>query len=191
MNLGHFQATICCPCGNSNNKATSKNHVLHDLNQLFISQATRKNLDILPLGYPSQCVIEVFNVNAHQAGFSTLLAYIHTHPAEGTKLNDLIIIFDGVCRPMAVPACNFELKKDAVPIVFRGSCPVAELLMPLLKKELDLLEQQDVIRKVSKPTAWIDPIVIAPKNDGGTIKPQLLLKQSEPFDRVYEFFYSN
>ena len=60
MNLGHFQATICCPCGNSNNKATSKNHVLHDLNQLFISQATRKNLDILPLDYPSQCVIEVF-----------------------------------------------------------------------------------------------------------------------------------
>ena len=92
---------------------------------------------------------------------------------------------------MAVPACNFEIKKDAVPIVFRGSRPVAELLMPLLKKELDLLEQQDVIRKVSKPTAWVDPIVIASKNDGGTIKPQLLLKQSEPFDRVYEFFYSN
>jgi hypothetical protein len=39
--------------------------------------------------------------------------------------------------------------------------------MPLLKKELDLLEQQDVVRKVSKPTAWVHPIVIAPKSDGG------------------------
>jgi hypothetical protein len=35
--------------------------------------------------------------------------------------------------------------------------------MPLLKKELDLLEQQDVVRKVSKPTAWVHPIVIALK----------------------------
>jgi hypothetical protein len=68
---------------------------------------------------------------------------------------------------MAGPACHFELKKDAVPVAFRGSRPVAEPLMPLLKKELDLLEQQDVVRKVSKPTAWVHPIVIAPKSDGG------------------------
>ncbi len=56
---------------------------------------------------------------------------------------------------MAGLACNFELKKDAVPVAFRGSRPVAEPLLPLLKQELDLLERQDVVRKVSKPTACV------------------------------------
>jgi hypothetical protein len=173
VNLGHFTATICWPHGNSNTKATSIIHVLQDLKQPVISQAIQKNLGMLPAGYPNQRV-EIFNINAHQEAFSNLLANIYTHPTEGIKQNDLKnltndfpLIFDGVCRPMAGPACHFELKKDAVPVAFRGSRPVAEPLMPLLKKELDLLEQQDVVRKVSKPTAWVHPIVIAPKSDGG------------------------
>ena len=72
---------------------------------------------MLPAGYPNQRV-EIFNINAHQVAFSTLLANIHTHPSEGIKRGDLRIltnafplIFDGVCRPMAGPACHFELKK--------------------------------------------------------------------------------
>ncbi|EFX78076.1 hypothetical protein DAPPUDRAFT_246665 [Daphnia pulex] len=173
VNLGHFTATICWPHGNSNTKATSIIHVLQDLKQPVISQATQKNLGMLPACYPNQRV-EIFNINAHQDAFSNLLANIHVHPTEGIKQNDLKnltnefpLIFDGVCRPMAGPACHFELKKDAVPVAFRGSRPVAEPLMPLLKKELDLLEQQDVVRKVSKPTAWVHRIVIAPKSDGG------------------------
>jgi hypothetical protein len=127
-------------------------HVLQDLKQPVISQATQKNLGMLPPGYPNQCV-EIFDINAHQIAFSNLLANIHKHPTKGIKQNDLKIltndfplIFDGVCRPMAGPACNFEFKKDAVPVVFRGSRPVTEPLIPLLKKELDLLEQQDCIQ---------------------------------------------
>jgi hypothetical protein len=161
------------PNGNSNNKAASIIHVLQDLKEPVISKATQKKLGMLPAGYPNQR-FEIFNINAHQVAFSTLLANIHTHPSESIKHGDLRIltnafplIFDGVCGPMAGPACHFELKKDAVPVSFRGSRPVAQPLMPLLKKELDLLEQQDCIRKVSKPTAWVHPIVIAPKGDGG------------------------
>ncbi|KZS06702.1 Uncharacterized protein APZ42_029750, partial [Daphnia magna] len=55
------------------------------------------------------------------------------------------LIFDGVCRPMAGPPCHFQL----------------------LKTELDSLEDQLVICKVVDPTAWVQPIVIAPKKDGG------------------------
>ena len=183
INLGHFKATICWPNGNSNNKASSIIHVLQDLKQPVISKATQKKLGMLPAGYPNQRV-EIFNINAHQVAFSTLLANIHTHPSEGIKRGDLRIltnafplIFDGVCRPMAGPACHFELKKDAVPVAFRGSRPVAEPLMPLLKKELDLLEQQDCIRKVSKPTPWVHPIVIAPKGGYTSVRGLYYFKQ--------------
>jgi hypothetical protein len=40
-------------------------------------------------------------------------------------------------------------------------------LLPKLKTELDSLEEQQIICKVTKPTAWVHPMVNAPKNDGG------------------------
>lgn len=49
----------------------------------------------------------------------------------------------------------------------RGSRPVAIPLLPKLKAELDSLEDQLIISKVVDPTAWVHPIVIAPKKDGG------------------------
>jgi hypothetical protein len=39
--------------------------------------------------------------------------------------------------------------------------------MPRLKQELDLLEKQEIIRKVTEPTAWVHPMVLATKKDGG------------------------
>jgi hypothetical protein len=40
-------------------------------------------------------------------------------------------------------------------------------LLPKLKAELDSLEEQQIICKVTEPTAWVHPMVIAPKKDGG------------------------
>jgi hypothetical protein len=40
-------------------------------------------------------------------------------------------------------------------------------LLPKLKTELDSLEEQQIICKVTEPTAWVHPMVIAPKKDGG------------------------
>jgi hypothetical protein len=75
-------------------------------------------------------------------------------------------IFDGVCRPMRGAPCHFQLKDDAVPSSIRGSRPISVPLMPKVKRELDSLENQQVIAKVSEPTAWVHPIVIVPKADG-------------------------
>jgi hypothetical protein len=39
-------------------------------------------------------------------------------------------------------------------------------LLPKLKTDLDSLGEQQIIRKVTEPTAWVHSIVIAPKMDG-------------------------
>ena len=76
-------------------------------------------------------------------------------------------IFDGKCRPMTGPPCHFQLIEGAVPVPMRGSRPVAVPLMPRLKTELEELEKEGIIRKVDSPTAWVHPIVLVPKKNGG------------------------
>ena len=68
---------------------------------------------------------------------------------------------------MTGPVCHFKLKEGATPFALRGSRPVAVPLLPLLRTELDLLEAQDIIRKVVEPTEWVHQIVLVPKKDGG------------------------
>lgn len=74
--------------------------------------------------------------------------------------------FDGVCRPMMGPPCYFNLKEGAVPTPIKGSRTVAEPLFPRLKAELDSLEAQGIIKKVTEPTEWVHPIAIVPKKYG-------------------------
>ena len=38
-------------------------------------------------------------------------------------------------------------------------------IRPLLEKELQKLEEQDIIEKVEKPTGWVSPIVVIPKKN--------------------------
>lgn len=75
------------------------------------------------------------------------------------------VIFDGVCRPMVGPPCHFVLKEDATPVSIRGSLPVSIPLKPRLGEELKSLEAQGIIRKTDSPTAWLHPIVIAPRQN--------------------------
>lgn len=54
-----------------------------------------------------------------------------------------------------------------VPSGIRGSRPVAVPLVQQLRHELDSLEDQKIVSKVTEPTLWVHPIVIVPKDDGG------------------------
>ena len=72
-------------------------------------------------------------------------------------------VFDGECRPMNGPPCHFVLKDGAILVAMRGSRPFAVPLMPKLKEERDTLEEQGIIEQVTKPTAWVHPIVLVPK----------------------------
>ena len=67
---------------------------------------------------------------------------------------------------MKGPPCHFHVTDNAVPTAMRGHRAISEPLMPLLKEELETFLTQDIIQKVTKPTPWVNPIVIAPKKNG-------------------------
>lgn len=75
-------------------------------------------------------------------------------------------VFNGVCRPMVGPPCHFTSREGATPVAIRGSRQVSELLLPLLKAELEQLEGHGIIRWVTERTAFIHSIVVVP-NKGG------------------------
>jgi hypothetical protein len=81
-------------------------------------------------------------------------------------MGEFLTIFDGKCRPMAGPPCHFQLTDGAKPVALRGSRPVSVPLLPRLKAEFQSLEEAGIIRKVTKPTAWVHPIVVVPKKNG-------------------------
>ncbi|KAI9550285.1 hypothetical protein GHT06_004929 [Daphnia sinensis] len=179
VSRGTFKATIRWPTGyNSNSKSINTTfHVLQNLKQPILSKKTQKALGMLPAGYPHESINAITKEEQRKDPgsifFPHLMASVVINPTEERKKEDLKKlteefprIFDGVCRPMVGPACHFKLKEGAIPMAIRGSCPVAGPLMPRLKKELDQLEEQNIIRKVTEPTAWVHPIVIAAKKDG-------------------------
>ncbi|XP_057368277.1 uncharacterized protein K02A2.6-like [Daphnia carinata] len=158
--LGQFQASLVWANSSSSPVATSI-HVLQELQQPVISKATQKRFGMLPAQYPHACMLAALTLPQAE------------HPAAPdvqSTLNELMAevpsIFDGVCRPMLGSPCHFRLKEDAVPSSIRGSRPIAVPLMPKVKRELDMLEEQNIIAKVTEPTAWVRPIVIVPKEDG-------------------------
>ena len=173
---GTFKATIRWPKGNISKSIKTTFHVLQGLKQPVLSKSTQKALGMLPAGYPHDSVYAIKEEPVKDLSskfFPHLMASVVVNPTEERKNEDRKIltadfphIFDGVCRPMVGPACHFELKEGAVPVAFRGSRPVSEPLLPKLKKELNHLEEQKIVRKVTAPTAWVHPIVIAMKKDG-------------------------
>ena len=108
---------------------------------------------MLPAGYPHEHVGKIREQTDHHTDAAHLVAMTSENPTEEKKkenLQKLIAqfpqIFDGVCRPMNGPASHFELKEGTTPIAIRGSQPVAVPLVPRLKSELELLEQQEIIK---------------------------------------------
>ena len=192
--LGTFRASISWSTdGATGQPVNTIVHVLKGLRQAVVSKATQIALGMLPPGYPHVPAKVVNNshvsaVHAAHTFFPGLAAHVitpvpvpvpviqvvETPTSEARKAADMDRIksmfpttFDGQCRPMNGAPCHFVLKEGVRPVSMRGSRPVAEPLMPRLKEELDALEQQGIIRKVSAPTAWVHPIVLVPKKDNG------------------------
>uniref|UniRef100_A0A2A4K615 RNA-directed DNA polymerase n=1 Tax=Heliothis virescens TaxID=7102 RepID=A0A2A4K615_HELVI len=77
-----------------------------------------------------------------------------------TKYND---VFQGLgCLP---PVCHLKLKPDAVPCVDPPR-RVPFAMLGKLREELDRMESMQVIEKVTKPTEWVNSIVITVKSSG-------------------------
>lgn len=65
------------------------------------------------------------------------------------------------------PLGHFKVKQGVIPVALRGSHPVLIPRMPLLRADLDLLEEQNRIQKMMELTNWVHSgIVVATKPNG-------------------------
>ncbi len=60
-------------------------------------------------------------------------------------------------------AYHIDLEADAIPISTGACCTIPVPNMLALKKELDELMAQDIVKKIDYPTPWLHPIVVVPK----------------------------
>ena len=185
ISKGVFRATLRWK--NCENEVGTKIHVLDDLQQPVLSKSTQRKFGMIPAGYPHEKadysnkaehldhrpISEVFRNILAISTPATQITNGVSHPSPEEKQKDIQKIMgefpnivDGRCRAMRGPPCHFELQEGAKPVSMRGSRPVAVPLMPRLKEELENLEKEGIIQKVSKPTAWVHPIVLVPKKNG-------------------------
>lgn len=155
VSLGVFCATIDWVSNDKVSRPVNTTiHVLRDLKQPVLSKCSQQELGMLPLGYPHARINVVTNATPSDDRKKADLSQL---------MNERPSIFDGECRPMAGPPCRFHLKDDAQPVAMRGSRPVSVPLLPKVKAELDALEEANIIRRVSKPTAWVHPFLVTMK----------------------------
>ena len=78
-------------------------------------------------------------------------------------------VFDGHIRTMPGEEFTIHLKPDARPFCVMTPRRIPLSLRDPLKSELDRLEAEGVIRRVTTPTEWCAPIVVTPKKGGAGV----------------------
>ncbi len=74
-------------------------------------------------------------------------------------------VFEGPGCMQEHPA-KITISKDATPYCVNAPRRIPIPLLPQLKEELGKLETQGIVQRVTEPTDWCSPIVIAPKKNG-------------------------
>ena len=65
---------------------------------------------------------------------------------------------------------NLKLKEDARPYAVQVARKIPIPMMSAVKKELERMENNDVIEKITHPTAWVSPIVPVPKSNSNQVR---------------------
>ncbi|XP_032791630.2 uncharacterized protein LOC116928637 [Daphnia magna] len=161
MNFGTFSATLNWNADDDERRPiTTTVHVLQDLKQAELSKSSQKKLGMWPESYPHARLSTLTSSAFTDVGTdsspipSLLFPHLLSRPMSAPMtvaslepgitgerkaadlknfLTNFRLIFDGVCRPMKVPPCHFELKADATPVSMRGSRPVAVPVMQMLR----------------------------------------------------------
>ncbi|KZS02854.1 Uncharacterized protein APZ42_034560 [Daphnia magna] len=151
MNFGTFSATLNWNADDDERRPiTTTVHVLQDLKQAELSKSSQKKLGMWPESYPHARLSTLTSSAFTDVGTdsspipSLLFPHLLSRPMSAPMtvaslepgitgerkaadlknfLTNFRLIFDGVCRPMKVPPCHFELKADATPVSMRGSRP--------------------------------------------------------------------
>ena len=133
--------------------------------QLYLSQRELKDMGVIPQAFPN--VSKVVN--------STNVSKKTDNSSMPPAINDLIKKYQDVfysddkeLKPMKGPAMVIHLKKDVdiKPLHLSVARQVPHKYRDDLKKDLERLQAEGVIEKVTWPTTWCSPIVLVPKADG-------------------------
>lgn len=150
---GSFCATITL----NKRYAATRIHVLKDLVAPVLSWQSCKKLKIVPDDFPNQISAIALNGSGRRI-------------TEQDLIQEFPRVFDGKIRPMSGEKFQIVLKKEAIPFSVKTPRRLALPLHEKLKKELDALEEQRIICKVTDPTQWCAPIVVAPKKNSDQIR---------------------
>ena len=78
-------------------------------------------------------------------------------------MNEFPELFDEQCKVMKNGTYHIDLEDGATPMSSGACRTIPEPYMPAVKKELDALQAQGIIRKIDYATPWLHPIVVVPK----------------------------
>ena len=94
----------------------------------------------------------------------------HRDPLHDRMTQEFPEVFDGHIRTMPGEEFRIHLRDDAQPFCVTTPRRVPLSLRDKLEEELKRLETEGIIRRVTEPTEWCAPIVVAPKKDGRSIR---------------------
>ena len=83
---------------------------------------------------------------------------------------ELPTVFDGRIKNMEGEMFHISLTDDKEPFCVTTPQAIPIVYCDKLKAQLDLLQWQQIVEPVTTPTAWCQPIVVAPKKDPSTIR---------------------
>ena len=174
---GSMDACIEYSDGKKKSQAFEKIYITE--HSALLSKRTCKKLGLIPDDFPGRIRREdngqKFEQNFGQSATANALDGMSTKSSEGPLTKESLIkefprVFDGVIRTMPGETYKIELMDNAQPFCVNAPRTVPLPLQDKLKAELDLLEQQGIIERQQKPTAWCAPIVVAPKKNSEKIR---------------------
>ena len=140
-------------------------HVYPSVRGMLISWKAAKALGILPESYPQPDVSRPISSNADRN-----VRTIGTRPDTKEITEEFPQVFDGQIKTMEGEEFHISLTDDAVPFCVNTPRSIPFAYRDKLKSELELLEQQGVIEKVTEATEWCAPIVVTPKKNSERIR---------------------
>ncbi|XP_052809376.1 uncharacterized protein K02A2.6-like [Mya arenaria] len=136
--------TVDLPCGYKEHMVTATFYIVETNSQPLLSLTTSVDLELIKL---------IYAVDKSSSKHDIV-----------TEYND---IFQGV--GLLPGKCQLHLRKDAVPVV-NATRRVPYAIKDKLRQELDQMEQESIICKVTEPTEWVNSLVCVEKPQTGKLR---------------------
>ncbi|PAA68329.1 hypothetical protein BOX15_Mlig030097g1 [Macrostomum lignano] len=130
-------------------QVTRKFQVISGISTAILSREICWELRLKPESFPHQIVANI----SKPAGVNSAQQVME-------EFSD---VFSGKISKMAGEVFKIKISTDAKPFAISAPRRIAEPLKPLLKNELEELEREGIIARVTEPTEWCAPITVQPK----------------------------